>query len=66
MRVSKKASVDMKQRQAVGQDAVIQQLIRATPAQIEMWVDQNVQTLAGAQELFKRILKVMAVLARQM
>lgn len=53
-------------RQAVGQDAVVQQLIRATPTQIETWVDQNVQTLAGAQELFKRILKVLAVLARQM
>lgn len=39
-------------------------LLSATPQQLEAYVDANVVDLASARLLFKRILKVLAVVAR--
>jgi hypothetical protein len=45
--------------------ALIDRLRTATPAEIEQYVDANVNSLADAKSLFKRVLKVLALLARE-
>ena len=68
MRLNLKSSQETRQQlevsNAVKADADLMLLLKATPAQIDTWVDNNVKTLAEAQQLFKKILKVMAVVAR--
>lgn len=44
---------------------LLEKLKRATPAQISSYVDNNVTDLASARALFKRILLVMALIARE-
>lgn len=40
---------------------LLQRLAGATPAQIDTYVDNNVNTLADAKTMFKRILKLIAL-----
>ena len=52
------------QRAAAKADAVLTTLQAKTPAEIEAWVDANVTTAAEMKTMFKRILIMLAVLAR--
>ena len=47
-------------------DIVINTLMTKTPAEIDAWIDANVNSVADVKLLFKRIMKLLAVLARRM
>jgi hypothetical protein len=64
MRLRKLKTIADHQREAIKADNVIQTLVESTPDQIDGWVDNNVNSLDDAKVLFKRMLKVIAVLAR--
>lgn len=54
-----------KDRRALAEDALIQALKNNTPAQVEAWVESNVNNLAEAKVLLKTMAKVVAWLARR-
>ena len=54
------------QLKATKADAVLNALQDKTPAEIDAWIDANVNSVADVKELFKRIMKLLAVLARRM
>jgi hypothetical protein len=52
-------------RDDAGRIDLLTRLRTATPAQIDTWVENNVTTLAQARAVFKAIIKVIALDARQ-
>lgn len=44
---------------------LIDQLKTATPAQIDTWVNNNVQNLADARRVLKMLIKVLAIIVRE-
>ena len=59
-------STEERQLAATKADAVLNALQDKTPAEIDAWIDANVNSVADVKELFKRIMKLLAVLARRM
>ena len=53
-----------KQAAAAKADAVLTTLQTKTPAEIEAWVDANINNVADVKVMFKRILILLAVLSR--
>ncbi len=50
-------------RRAAREDTALNMLRAASPAEIDSWVDANVNSLADAKGLFKKILRAMSALA---
>jgi len=57
-------SVEEHQVKAAKADAVLATLQTKTPAEIEAWVDANINDVADVKTMFKRILILLAVLSR--
>ena len=59
-------SNEEQQRKAVKADAVLNALQTKTPAEIDDWVEANLNNIADVKVMFKRILKMLALLSRQL
>jgi hypothetical protein len=59
-------TVEEKQRASTKADAVLTSLQTKTPAEIEAWVNANINNVADVKVMFKRILVLLAVLSRNM
>jgi len=59
-------TVEEKQIAEAKADAVLATLQTKTPAEIEAWVDANINNVADVKVMFKRILVLLAVLSRNM
>jgi len=55
-----------KQAATAKADAVLTTLQTKTPAEIEAWVNANVNNVADVKTMFKRILVLLAVLSRNL
>ena len=60
-----KGTTAEKQEAANKADQIIYTLIAAPPDQIDVWVENNLNSLADAKLMFRRILKLLAVLAHR-
>jgi len=66
MRANVTCDQDTDHKVRVKRDAVIQTLQNATPAQIDNWIEANVNSLAEAKTVLKAMAKVIALLARKL
>lgn len=63
MRHNNKATPIVRAKAELKADAVFQQLQDATPAQIQTWLDNNINNLNDAKLMFKRILLMIRALS---
>lgn len=66
MKVNLKAPESVRARSALKMDVQLIQLMKADYLDVEPWVDNNVTTLADARAVFKRILKVLIFVLREL
>ena len=52
-------------RAALRNDTEVRQLLRATPAQIDTYIDNNVTNIASAKEVIKIIARALAVVSQE-
>jgi hypothetical protein len=64
MRVNVTNNEAVKLKNTIANDAQIRALLTASHAQIDAWVDNNVNSLADAKSVFKKILKIILFLIR--
>jgi hypothetical protein len=63
--IKAKADEDAVDRDEVRQNAFIRALLDRRPAEIDAWVDTNVNNAADIQQVMKVLLKVVAILAKR-
>ena len=56
--------LEEQQKKAAKADAILNTLQTKTPAEIEAWVDDNINNVADVKTMFKRILVLLAVVSR--
>lgn len=65
MRLNLQPDQDTRDRLDTERDAVLAALKTARPAQIDAWLDANVNNLADARRVLKMLVKVAALLVRK-
>jgi hypothetical protein len=65
MRVDMRNNDLAKLKAAIKQDSQLEALITASNEQIDAWVDANLNTIADARAIFKKILRLAAYLIRE-
>lgn len=58
------ASVELQIMKFVKQDAMLQGLVTMTPAEVFTWIQNNVNDLATAKEVLKRLAAIVAYLVK--
>jgi hypothetical protein len=59
------AKVEQRLASNLRADADVQALMNATPAQIDAWVDANVDSLAKVRRVLKLLLKLLVIVIRK-
>ncbi|MDH3997706.1 MAG: hypothetical protein OET90_02600 [Desulfuromonadales bacterium] len=65
MRIDYQASPQRKSQSETRKDAIIQQLQSASPAQIDSWIENNVNDLDDAKRVLKALAKGVVLLLKQ-